>query len=1383
MNNILYFSKEGYPHNFQYNYITDSYEGKIIFDENSSDVFKTQSLHIFENVQPVEFGCMCNLLKINYFNYSGLTITGEVTYKNEIITNITKVNESNEFYSKWITGDNFHKKFPIGTIITFSGVTGTATISGTTDFTEDQYFTVLSIRKNSIMIITNSSNDLYNMNFNSGYIKQSLNVISINNYNRNLSGDTFFQNLYSDKKLSILNSDFNDSIIGVKQSGISYSYLNNLKLNGVQGQRFTLRIQLFTERPKIYQGNVNLLKNNINVTTLNFAKINSNFEVDKDIIFLDYSGGTLFSGYTFLIKKIIDSTFIGQKKLTFKKYYQVANTYKYNSSLTNTIQWNTIQFPGYLSINKGDIIKLSGITGSELMHNREFTISEINYSGGKTTIFTVGYIINESGSTYNIDKLLKPSQLKSIEVESSGFVANNSSQWALDANCYTTSTTLDFIQTYLSGNTSTINSFIQKYNSTLNQYGINAYSSNADYLSIESMYGTKNNYFYASGFTNSTKIADDFTLSNNGITERYDIITNEKLISEKTNRSESTKLSKNATAEIYLNINYDTTGFGFRLTLNSNQYYAKFTGDTITTINTFIDYYKDILYGNGFYVSSGTTYSGYTLNLITITPDIDIWNLEMMVGILSSYSINEHQRNKGILLSGNEITTNSGNFFDAGLSTGMVIKISGSSAAENNKEYNIIGLTSNIICLSYQSTFIAESNVSISGKSREFIRKPRGEYNKDIYYKVYWKTPSNNNIDNSIFLYDISGSQLTPYNNIESLKYIGQTPLVDPLLLNPVLLNNEPNKDITRISNPKYQQTVFDELNFKLEQLDSSKSYNWIPEPLEIFIGYNTSDEGVNSRILKIDKIEKFENSDIQFNYSGYTLSGSTTINNFYFQKNELYYDSPQFNFISYGFEKDQLITFDFIDQSKNNQIIFENILTYKILDISRNKIIIDSGYTGSGFTYFTSTGSTFKFNIEVQPKEILNCVFYGQTEIEDIRFKVNLNNVGVQLEEDVYQILYASDIEDNAIDYTLFNQKRKEMLTSFREIYDYIGSYKALINAINFFGYNNLQLFEYYKNINQASSLYGKLHKVLIPDIFDNTVEGWNEIDFIAGKYQNQTDWKKSNLFNLAYQITDEEGNNVLIYTLAEVQYKLTKLKTWLRKNIIPISANLLDITGVANSTQTLYQDYDESNQVTKSVINRNSSVVNFNYTASLNFGSDYLITVNFYILSGVTGTIIDYNEEPTNFTAKIKTFYLSGDTMIPVQYHKIIKNDLSPYSFNLDKLTDPYIYIETTAYDNDGCGVGFINNKMFYFDEPRNHWIVNHNFDMRQMKYWQTKSFVNNQQPDKWTYNGEINYNDYLASLKTSTNLSTIVNSSVETNVKVNTLNNTYLSNISNN
>ncbi len=68
----------------------------------------------------------------------------------------------------------------------------------------------------------------------------------------------------------------------------------------------------------------------------------------------------------------------------------------------------------------------------------------------------------------------------------------------------------------------------------------------------------------------------------------------------------------------------------------------------------------------------------------------------------------------------------------------MIIKISGSSYNENNKEYNIISLDEYSMSLSYQGTFISESNVYIYGKTREFLRKPRGEYYRDIYLRAYW---------------------------------------------------------------------------------------------------------------------------------------------------------------------------------------------------------------------------------------------------------------------------------------------------------------------------------------------------------------------------------------------------------------------------------------------------------------------------------------------------------------------------------------------------------------------------------------------------------------------------------------------------------------------
>jgi hypothetical protein len=111
-------------------------------------------------------------------------------------------------------------------------------------------------------------------------------------------------------------------------------------------------------------------------------------------------------------------------------------------------------------------------------------------------------------------------------------------------------------------------------------------------------------------------------------------------------------------------------------------------------------------------------------------------------------------------------------------------------------------------------------------------------------------------------------------------------------------------------------------------------------------------------------------------------------------------------------------------------------------------------------------------------------------------------------------------------------NQKRKEMLMVRHDIFPYVGSYKAIINAINYFGYNDLELYEYYRNINVKSLDFYKLFKVEIPDIFDNTVAGFTVNDFLKHTMPNPN-YEDTNLFNLTYNITDKEGNNLLTYSL----------------------------------------------------------------------------------------------------------------------------------------------------------------------------------------------------------------------------------------------------------
>ena len=295
---------------------------------------------------------------------------------------------------------------------------------------------------------------------------------------------------------------------------------------------------------------------------------------------------------------------------------------------------------------------------------------------------------------------------------------------------------------------------------------------------------------------------------------------------------------------------------------------------------------------------------------------------------------------------------------------------------------------------------------------------------------------------------------------------------------------------------------------------------------------------------------------------------------------------------------------------------------------------------------------TNLSFNMEVVDKEIGRFYTYGQTEEEDIRFKIELGNVGKLIDTNDVFIFKQYDILEGGIDWTFLNRKRKEMLMVKHLIYPYIGSYKSIINAINFFGYNDLQLNEYYKNVDTTSPEFTKLFKVEIPDIFDNSVEGWTENDFIKHTLPNDK-FEGTNLFNLTYFITDKDGSNVLTYSLDEVIIKLQGLKYWLKKNIIPLTHKILDITGrvyLSSGNQIQHK----VNDVRIVTINENMTPVSFKmnevYLMPINSGSTvYNCVLDFYSI--IPGIGVD--KDPLGLTEPPKPY--NGVNLVSPDYFNI--------------------------------------------------------------------------------------------------------------------------------
>ncbi len=585
--------------------------------------------------------------------------------------------------------------------------------------------------------------------------------------------------------------------------------------------------------------------------------------------------------------------------------------------------------------------------------------------------------------------------------------------------------------------------------------------------------------------------------------------------------------------------------------------------------------------------------------------------------------------------------------------------------------------------------------------TKEFLRFPREGYNDDAAISFKWKWLEGNQTD--IFYYDFSGNQL---EDAGIYTYVGKKPLITDVNDNvKVFLNLTANKELKYVSDESRQQTVFEELVYDLEKIDSETDITFEPEPMQVFIAHRSDFEGVQRRTIILEKIEdlsvEIKTAKIDVNNVQTNLPAEYYKNVVYLfpEINELRVERFDRNFIDLNIRPGHFLKITGVDNTNvfgqapflNNGIVLEvtqigtNWIRFTTESVKALKTESSWKELKSYRSPYNLISTTFNITIAVQPVEIARLALAGQTEIEDDRLRIQVYNNGFNIKPQDAYIFKDYDVQEYGVDWIFMNSKRKELLKNFPQIYNYIGSYKAVINAINYFGYNDLIFNEYYRNVDQNSKKYGKLLKVEIPDIFNNQVEGFAVNDFILGTLPNKR-YVKTNLFNLTYQITDFEGNSVLAYSLDEVIIKLQGLKGWLQNEVIPIGKRILDITGSTRNHHEISIHHD-----VKQVINFTHSdtlnVVNFKaeaylqpiinnselYNVHIEFFTEQKIPISYFELKILTfSTEEDYRKEPFN--------------MKSVQIIKEFKTDLKSYNFAADINVDPFILIETTTTNGYG-------------------------------------------------------------------------------------------------
>jgi hypothetical protein len=186
----------------------------------------------------------------------------------------------------------------------------------------------------------------------------------------------------------------------------------------------------------------------------------------------------------------------------------------------------------------------------------------------------------------------------------------------------------------------------------------------------------------------------------------------------------------------------------------------------------------------------------------------------------------------------------------------------------------------------------------------------------------------------------------------------------------------------------------------------------------------------------------------------------------------------------------------------------------------------------------------------------------------EDERYRALFTNFGLPHPEEYMNIFADTDLNEGLVDNIALNKNTKRMFLSYNEIFPYVGTYKALVNAVNVLGYTDVFFKEWYKETGKKTSSGNVMF-----DISYNSENPVNTINSVS--LDERISLKKLNWLSMVYKINEElissgfdqygfpETIKVHGYNDSEIVVKLIALKEWLEKYIIGLNCRIIDVGG----------------------------------------------------------------------------------------------------------------------------------------------------------------------------------------------------------------------------
>lgn len=337
----------------------------------------------------------------------------------------------------------------------------------------------------------------------------------------------------------------------------------------------------------------------------------------------------------------------------------------------------------------------------------------------------------------------------------------------------------------------------------------------------------------------------------------------------------------------------------------------------------------------------------------------------------------------------------------------------------------------------------------------------------------------------------------------------------------------------------------------------------------------------------------------------------------------------------------------------------------------------------------------------------------------EDERYRTLFQNFGIPDPIHYQEVFANTSLEEGKMDYMKLNENSKKLFLTYSEIFSYLGTYKALINAVNLLGYTDIFFKEWYKEIGKTISTQGYI-------TYDMTYHSDSNANIINNiPIEERISLKKLNWISMVYRINKELSDlpedqwgfpqlkDVYDYNNEEIIVKLYSLKKWLEKYIIGLNCKIVDISGEGiyferyklDTYGTFQQVYDWNNA---------KNLIPYIPTITLEDGDilDYTLvdsSVDIHVNVGLdkAGTLEDYKNYKINE-------FIDGFIDLNNKYHQRIpeEDDISLINVGrtFDCLNEFESYeIKATSYgedflfgpeylSEDSPGLRVSNNRIFF-------------------------------------------------------------------------------------